>query len=542
MSWFKSLSIRVKLKLAFGFVTVITLALGLFSIVTLTHLNADIGDLANNQMPGLRAVSELDALVGSFRRGELLLAISRDQEGKTKFLKRMESDLAKIVKQQAIYEKQIDSEEERSSYADFTKAFAPYLAAHATVVSKAMENDPEAIDKAIRGDSSKYFNAAIAALKVNQDAQSKFAENMGRTIFKSNAAARLWIIFGVAATFLLGMVFSSIVTRLISVPIARLAEQAMRVAEGDMNVVIDRSSEDEVGKLSAAFRMMVGNLKEVLLKISDSSLQVSSAATQLLSEAKQMADDSQKVVFQAGTMATASGEMAATSGQIGRSCVSAAQISEKANSAASRGATVIKTTVEGMNRIANHVKETAVTVEALGARSDQIGNIVGTIEEIADQTNLLALNAAIEAARAGEQGRGFAVVADEVRALAERTTRATREISDMIKTIQQETRAAVTTMEEGVKEVSLGTEDAAKSGAALVEILFQIEAVGAQVNQIATAAEQQTATTKVMSSNIHEINEVVHDAARGANETASAAARLAGLSDELRITVSRFCF
>ena len=193
-----------------------------------------------------------------------------------------------------------------------------------------------------------------------------------------------------------------------------------------------------------------------------------------------------------------------------------------------------------MARIAEQVQNAAEAIESLGSRSDQIGAIVGTIEDIADQTNLLALNAAIEAARAGEQGRGFAVVADEVRALAERTTRATREIGDMIKAIQKETKIAVETMKEGVFEVAKGTEDAARSGEALQQILHQIGEVTHQVNQIATAAEEQTATTSEISSNIHMITDGFNKASKTAKETSDETGRLNKSSEDLQETVRRF--
>jgi methyl-accepting chemotaxis protein len=212
----------------------------------------------------------------------------------------------------------------------------------------------------------------------------------------------------------------------------------------------------------------------------------------------------------------------------------------QANDRALAGAMVVEGTVAVMNRIAAQVRATAQTVEGLGARGDQIGEIIGTIEDIADQTNLLALNAAIEAARAGEQGRGFAVVADEVRALAERTTRATREIGEMIKAIQSETRGAVAAMDQGVKEVEKGTGEAARSGEALQEILDQINSVVAQVNQIAVAAEQQTAITGEISNNIHQITEVVQGTAKGAQESASAASQLSGLAEEMQRLVVQF--
>jgi methyl-accepting chemotaxis protein len=150
------------------------------------------------------------------------------------------------------------------------------------------------------------------------------------------------------------------------------------------------------------------------------------------------------------------------------------------------------------------------------------------------------LNAAIEAARAGEQGRGFAVVADEVRALAERTTRATREIGEMIKAIQSETRGAVSAMVQGVKEVEMGTGEAARSGEALQDILDQINSVTAQVNQIAVSAEQQTAITGEISRNIHQITDVAQGTAKGAQESATAASQLSGLAEEMQRLVERF--
>ena len=217
-----------------------------------------------------------------------------------------------------------------------------------------------------------------------------------------------------------------------------------------------------------------------------------------------------------------------------------AESAGKVETSASESAYIVMESVNIMNTIAVQVQESAATVGNLGHRSEQIGEIVGTIEDIADQTNLLALNAAIEAARAGEQGRGFAVVADEVRALAERTTKATREISEMIKTIQDETGKAVALMDKGVAEVEHGVAESAKSSEALVEVLGQISEITGQVGQIATAAEEQTATTNEITGNIQQANGVVMESARGASETAAAAAALSGRAEELQRLVGQF--
>jgi methyl-accepting chemotaxis protein len=193
-----------------------------------------------------------------------------------------------------------------------------------------------------------------------------------------------------------------------------------------------------------------------------------------------------------------------------------------------------------MTKIADRVKSTAQTVESLGSRSNQIGEIIGTIEDIADQTNLLALNAAIEAARAGDQGRGFAVVADEVRALAVRTTVATKEISQMIKAIQSETMSAVTAMEAGVLEVGQGTGEATRSGEALSSILKQINEVTMQVSQIATAAEEQSSTVKEINENVQKVADITQSNKEVEREVMREVAQLHATAADLTKSTMRF--
>lgn len=315
-----------------------------------------------------------------------------------------------------------------------------------------------------------------------------------------------------------------------------LAEIAIRVAEGDLTVQLDNGRSG----VYEAMRFMMENLRQIMGKVNDGAIQISSASVELNSNAERTATASHQVVSQAETVATASEEMSSTSQDIANNCHQAAESSRQASMTATSGSEIVRNTVNGMNRIAEKVKSSAIVVEQLGTRSDQIGEIVATIEDIADQTNLLALNAAIEAARAGEQGRGFAVVADEVRALAERTTKATKEISQMIKNIQTETRQAVKAMEEGVGEVESGTQEASRSGRALEEILERINDVTMQISQIATAAEEQTATTQEISNNIQQISGVVSGEAKNSQEISSSSADLSKLSVELQDLVRKF--
>jgi methyl-accepting chemotaxis protein len=330
--------------------------------------------------------------------------------------------------------------------------------------------------------------------------------------------------------------------RIIVRNILEFLEQVREIGrgKGDLTKIITVRSSDEIGQLGVALNELTSKLRDIVLKVLDHARHIAAASHQLYSTSAQMAKGTQSVAAQTASVAVASEEMASTSAEIANNCIKAASASQRASVSAATGTEVVERTVEAMNRIAGRVADCAQTIENLGARSTQIGQIISTIEDIADQTNLLALNAAIEAARAGEHGRGFAVVADEVRALAERTTVATKEIGNMVKSIQKDTQEAVHNMEQSVTEVQSGTQEAALSGMALKEILEQINSVSAQVGQMASAADQQTATTREIRDNIQQVTQIVWESDRGAQESTARANQLTNLAEELQILVEQF--
>jgi len=540
MNWFCNMKISAKLLTGYILVALIAGVIGWVGVGNIRGIAAKDTMMYKDM---LVPITHLGGISTAFQRVRVTLArvlLSKNGEDTEKYKEQIAALSNEISQLTDKLNKDVTNPEEKNFLKEFEysrKVFRPTVA---RIIELSMAGkDAEAL--------AMYAGEATNAARAEQAAIEKlvaFYAKEAKLMSENNSATAHGAVLFTMLLALLGMVLAISlgigISRMITLPLKRTVDFARAIAGGDLTDRLGMCRKDEIGSLSNALDDMVEGLRDIISKITNASGTVSSAAAQLSASSEQIATGTEEVAAQAGTVATAGEEMAATSMEIARNCSMAAESSHRANDSAAMGSSIVRETVMVMNRIADRVKDSAKTVERLGSRSDQIGEIVGTIEDIADQTNLLALNAAIEAARAGEQGRGFAVVADEVRALAERTTQATKEIGRMIQAIQNETEGAVDVMKEGVSEVANGTAEAARSGDALQDILDQINAVTLQVSQMATAAEQQTAATAEISSNMQLITEVIHDAATGAEESASAAGRLAKMAEELQNLAGHF--
>ena len=361
------------------------------------------------------------------------------------------------------------------------------------------------------------------------------AKNNKLLNFKIMAAQFLMLAAMVA---LLTVIFKRVILK----PVDGIVEMVKDIAEGegDLTKRLHVEAEDEMGEMAKWFNLFLDRIHNIVRNVVSSTQSVASSSEQLSSASAAIAQGAEEQAKQSEAVATAMGEMSATVTEVAGNSQSAAEVAKEAQRTAAKGGEIVSAAVKGIEDLTSVVGKTSEEVKGLGDNSEQIGEIISVIDDIADQTNLLALNAAIEAARAGEQGRGFAVVADEVRLLAERTTKATAEVREKIGTVQDETSKVVRSMEEGAKKSGEGIDLVRKAGAVLEEIVQSVDKVSEMIQQIATAAEEQSAASDEISTNVEGMAHVTSETADKVMGNAEAIQALSNTAEELKNLVQGF--
>ena len=317
-------------------------------------------------------------------------------------------------------------------------------------------------------------------------------------------------------------------------------EVAAKASEGDLTHRVLVTTQDEIGQMGRALNHLLDQLNSMLLQTQVVSHALSKASVHLLAVGHQVVHVSQSQVNQATNVAMSVEKMASTAGDMARNTQGLASTATEVNESAVRGGEIVSSSIQGMESVSCRMQESAGAIQTLGERSQEIGDILGVIEDIAEQTNLLALNAAIEAARAGEQGRGFAVVADEVRKLAERTGKATKEIAIVIEMVQKGTYEAVHSMEAGTQETQAGMALAREAGIRLTEIVKGVQRVVDMIQLFAMSTQQQSEVSGELSFSIQQVAQLSQENEGHVQSVATATQQFSGLAADLEVSLRRF--
>jgi len=541
MEWFRNLKISKKLGLGFGLLVVLMVVLGVFSLVQLAKVNGSTVDMATNWLPSVRILGKLGADIAGVRRAELYLLLVKDKQETERYQEVLRQRSSVLAEDEKTYEALISSDQERQLYQSFRSGWEKYLA----VKDQGLElhrigKDAEAATMA-RTEGLDAYNTASKYLDDDIDLNSKGGAAAAAAAEETYSSSRYWVIGLLVCASVIGFLIATGIARSLSATATNMLTQIREIAANNLAIGdLEINSEDELGHTGLALNAMKNNLRQLIQGIAGTAEHVASASEEISSSASQQSQGAETQRDQTAQVATAMQEMSSTVAQVSDNSSKAADASRRAAETAREGGSIVEESLNKMRRIADSVEGTAKKMEELGRSSDQIGRIAGVIDDIADQTNLLALNAAIEAARAGEQGRGFAVVADEVRKLAERTTTATKEIAQMIQNIQSETKVAVSAMAEGTKQVEEGVESTSRAGESLKHIIRVSEEVGEMITHIATAATEQSSATEEINKNMEQIAKLVKESAEGAQQSAHACQELSGLALDLQNTVSKF--
>ncbi|PMU11138.1 MULTISPECIES: methyl-accepting chemotaxis protein [unclassified Pseudomonas] len=536
----RNLNIAPRAFLGFAFIALLVIVLGVFAVNRMTSIHQASIEMETTQLPSVGFLGNLTENVLRMRILSFRVLVNRDPAALQEAQTRIGVLVDKVRSAQASYAALSASPEEAALYKTFTVTLDNYMQAQNQMLELSRQNKLDEMRTLINTrikEGTDQMGEQLNKLVALNNSDAKTASAAAGDLYRS-AITGIVAVAVIAA--LMTVLLAWLLTRSIVTPLNRALLAAQTIAGGNLTNVIEVDGTDEPARLLNALSAMQASLRKTIEQIAGSATQLGAAAEELSTVTHEASRGLQQQTNEIEQAATAVNEMTAAVEEVARNAVSTSEASNQSTQAAREGRDRVVETVGAIQTMTHDVQNTSVMIEGLAAQGRDIGKVLDVIRAIAEQTNLLALNAAIEAARAGEAGRGFAVVADEVRALAHRTAQSTQEIEKMVAGIQNGTGQAVSSMQQSNQRTQSTLEMARAAGVALEQITQSIQLINERNLVIASASEEQAQVSREVDRNLVNIRDLATQSATGANQTSAATHELSRLAVDLNAMVARF--
>ncbi|QAY85945.1 methyl-accepting chemotaxis protein [Pseudomonas arsenicoxydans] len=536
----RNLNIAPRAFLGFAFIAMLVIGLGVFSVSRMSIIRQASVDMESTQLPSVGYLGNLTENVLRLRILSFRVLVNRDASALQEAQTRIGALIDKVRTAQSSYAALPASPEEAALYKTFTATLDNYMQAQSQMLELSRQDKLDELRALINTrikDGTDQMGEQLNKLIALNNSDAKAASVEAGEHY-SSAITGIVVVAVIAA--LLTVLLAWLLTRSIVTPLNRALQVAQTIAGGNLTTAIEIDGKDEPARLLGALSGMQANLRKTIEQIAGSATQLGAAAEELSTVTQEASRGMQQQNNEIEQAATAVNEMTAAVEEVARNAVSTSEASNQSTQAAREGRDRVVETVNAIQTMTHDVQNTSLMIEGLATQGRDIGKVLDVIRAIAEQTNLLALNAAIEAARAGEAGRGFAVVADEVRALAHRTAQSTQEIEKMVAGIQNGTGEAVSSMAQSNQRTQSTLEMARAAGVALEQITQSIHLINERNLVIASASEEQAQVSREVDRNLVNIRDLATQSAAGANQTSAATHELSRLAVNLNAMVARF--
>lgn len=536
----RSYKIATRASLCFGIITLLVIALGGFSYLQLGKLRDTEQDIEKNWLASIQTTDDIHIAVLEARLESIRLLAATTPEARSAAISQLAQARNLLNERTDFYRRNlISSDKDRQAFETAATLMAQFLEGLQRIVDLDASQHQLAVDYANTEQKQRaeaYQNQVMQLRKYNNDGAAVAGVLASEVYDNSNYVIAAVVVVSLLLTILLAV----LLTRSIVVPINSALTMAEEIASGDLRTLLPTTGLDETSRLTIALNAMQSNLRGTISEISHASTQLSSAALEMTAITESASQTLQKQNSEIEQAATAVNQMSAAVEEVARNANSTSQAAKESVKAAEAGNAKVGETLNAMYALKIRVDVTSVQVQQLAEQTQDVSKVLNVIGAIAEQTNLLALNAAIEAARAGEQGRGFAVVADEVRALAHRTQSSTGEIDTMIATMQVRSSQAVTSMTDSKQEVDNTQRMADEAGQSLRSITEAAQLIDDRNQQIAAASEEQAYVAREVDRALVSIRDLALQSSEGATHTLVASGELSRLAISLNRMVERF--